>query len=460
VICLVLLLAASVLGPGQDGTLEDLAAAARWEELIVATAERLGEAPEDPEALYWSGRAYLERAQSLLDATAGRGRSRGADLARDLARAFLDRARDQLARVPATGDGFATDAADWLAYARYLGGEDPQLAEDMERWYAEDQAAYAAYVRGLIARDVGDAAAAEWFERAARAGNARPDFALVWAEALAVEGDGEQALEAWEAARRAGASTHALAATLQGLLPDVEDAGKRLDRLELLVVDDAARQDALLAWYRAHALEQLGRVSEAEETMAAATRQRTDATERAHARLLALLDRPRDAMTLLQRAVADGDDASLEQLVALADDLGRRRQFDDALAAYDAALDAEPNHGRAEANRALTQARAGRSLDGYAALLARRPGRADLLNDAGLASWGWARLDEARQRIEAAAALPGSRDAQENLAALLLTIEPVDPARAEELLASVLEVEPTRARALFLRHYASAIKSR
>ena len=77
----VLLLAASVLGPGQDGTLEDLAAASRWEELIVATAERLGEDPGESRALYWSGRAYLERAQSLLDATAGRGRSRGDDIA-------------------------------------------------------------------------------------------------------------------------------------------------------------------------------------------------------------------------------------------------------------------------------------------------------------------------------------------------------------------------------------------
>jgi tetratricopeptide (TPR) repeat protein len=176
--------------------------------------------------------------------------------------------------------------------------------------------------------------------------------------------------------------------------------------------------------------------------------------------LLALCGRPREAIALLEAAIGLGDGEALEQLVDMADDLGRGREFDEALAAYDKALEAEPNHRRAEANRALTRARAGRSLDGYEALVKRHPGRADLLNDAGLAAWGWGRLDEARRLIETAAELPGSTDAHENLAALLLTVEPHDPARARTLLKSVLEEEPTRSRALFLWHYSSAIKSR
>jgi hypothetical protein len=62
--------------------------------------------------------------------------------------------------------------------------------------------------------------------------------------------------------------------------------------------------------------------------------------------------------------------------------------------------------------------------------------------------------------MAAAAGLPGASDARENLAALLLMQEPVDPGRAGELLDSVLEEEPGRPRALFLRHYGSTSRSR
>lgn len=456
-----LLLAAVTLAPEQDGRLEALADDGRWDELIAVTAERLGADAKDIEALYWSGRAQVQRAESLLGSAAGRGRSRSADLARDLARSLLERAREQLALVVdsdvGSSAGARADAAEWLAYGRYLSGDDVQLAADIERWYEQEQSAYAAYVRGLIARDAGEPSAANWFGRAAEAEDARAEYALVWASTLAGDGDQRGALAAWDVARAAGAAPHALAAALQSLLPDAEDAAARLERLGSI---ESAEQDALLAWYRADALEQLGRLAEAEAELSRAGEQRSDATDRAHARLLALLDRPRDALSLLTPAAARGDVESLEALVDLADGLGRRRRFDVSLEVYEAALDAEPRHARALANRALTQARSGRSLDAYGALIERHPGRADLLNDAGLASWGWGRLEESRQRIESAASMPGATDARENLAALLLTQQPVDPARADSLLASVLETEPTRPRALFLRHFGRAMRSR
>jgi hypothetical protein len=66
----------------------------------------------------------------------------------------------------------------------------------------------------------------------------------------------------------------------------------------------------------------------------------------------------------------------------------------------------------------------------------------------------------ARDRLEAAAGLPGAVDALENLAALLLSEQPVDSLRARALLDTVLLAEPGRPRALFLRHRAAAITSR
>lgn len=458
---LALALAAVVLGGVQDAVLESLAAEARWEELIAVTAEHLAGDHADTEALYWSGRAHVERAQDLLAARASRRTRRGVDLALDLAHALLDRGREQLARVPDMEDGPWSDADEWIAYGRYLRGDDPGLAGDLEHWYESEHAGYAAYVRALIARDAGDAKAAEeWFGRAASADDTRPEFALAWAESLAARGERAGALEAWESARVAGAERDALLATLQAVLPGEVDAADRLERLDSVLAEEHAGRDALLAWYRAFALEQLGRVVEAEAGMARATENRSDATERARARLLALVDRPREARGVLAEAVARGDDEALEQVVALADELGLARRFDEALAAYDDALAAEPHHERARANRALTLARSGRSLDGYAELLARHPGRTDLLNDAGLAAWGWGRVDVARDRLEAAAGLPGAVDALENLAALLLSEQPVDSLRARALLDTVLLAEPGRPRALFLRHRAAAITSR
>jgi len=423
-----LLLAAAT--PAQDASLSDLA------------AERLDATPLDDEALYWSGRAEIERAVPLLD---------GPEFARGLARSRLRRAEEHLGAVQDAGR-FA-DAADWVLHARWLRGDDETLLADLER-LAGAGSAYAAWLRGRLARDRDEPAVA-WFERAAAL---QPDdvrFVLDLADARAAEGDPEGALSALDTARALGAERAAWLATLLSTLSGRENAARLLARLDPLLQEPEGALDALLAWHRAWALEQLGRTAEAEAVLAAATRGRTPDIERAQARLALLLGRPAAAASTLGPLAEAGDVEALDLLVSAADTLASGYRWDEALAIYAQALQAEPAHLRAAANRALTLARSGRSLDGYRELLSARPGRLDLVNDAALAALGWGRTAEARELLERAAAgpdeAPGVADARENLAALLLALRPPEAGAALTLLDGVLAADPARDRSLSLR---------
>jgi len=448
------------LFPAQDASLSALYARGRFDEVVSAAGERLSRDPSDQDALYWCGRAELERARQLLASRGSRVSRTGLDLALDLADAQLQRAADQLARVQPTEAGPRADAREWHWFARSLRAADETLAEQLERAWTDGSAPYAAYLRGLLLRESAPSEAAEWLQRAAEASPGRVDFQLAWADALARDGRREPALAAWERAGAAGASRGELAASLLDLLPSAEAVASRLERLDRLAASEGGSQDALLAWHRAFALEQLGRLADAEAVLAAAPEGRTGEIARAHARLLAALDRPREAQAMLVPLAGAGDDQALEQLVALADDQGRLRRYDVALAAYEAVLDIDPSHARAAANRALTLARSGGGLEAYRALAAAHADRADLLNDAALALWGGGQREEARALLERAAALPSGRDARENLASFLLDEQPPDPGAARPLLEAVLDDEPRRDRALYLRHVLTTVRSR
>lgn len=432
----------------QQPTLSDLAAEGRWDELDAMAAERLQAEPGDEEALYWSARALLARAEALRA---------GPEFARELAASWARRAQDGLGAVRDAAR--FPDAADWALYARYLQSGDEALAGDLERLAAEGSG-YAASLRGRLASDMG-APAADWFERAAalRPGEAGVLLDLAWARAA--EGDTEGALAALESARAAGAGRERWLAILLIALPGPGNAARLLARLEPLLQEPDGAQDALLAGYRAWALEQLGRTEEALAVLSAASLGRTPPIERAQARLLLLLGRPDEAATRLVPLAQAGDAEALDLLVSAADALATGYRWDEALAAYDSALATEPAHLRAAANRALALASSGRSLDGYAGLLAARPGRLDLVNDAALAHVGWGRTDEARALLERAAAgpdgAPGVADARENLAALLLALRPPDAEAALGLLERVLAADPGRDRSLTLRAAARRI---
>jgi hypothetical protein len=449
-----LILLALLIG-GQD-ELSELAAQGRWEELAAAASDRLDLDPSDDVALYWSGRASIERARVLLEAQGGEESGSTGRLAGDLARSLLSRALDRLSSVRVGADPVTRDAPDWAAFARYLDGRDAALAADMEDLYARQQSGYAAYLRGLIAADRGDRSDADWFGRAVRAEPTRDDFALAWALALGRRGERDAALAAWEQALAAEAPRPTLLAALLTLLPGTDNAADRLARLQRVADEPGASDDALLAWYLAYTLEQLGRAEEGEALLSAATGNRSWEVERAHARLLAVLDRAAEALPRLGELARQGDLEALEQLVGLGDQLAQERRWDEALAAYEMALSVEPRHLRAAGNRALTLSLAGRTLDGYRELVDRHPRRADLLNDAALAAWGWGRPDEARTLLERATLLEGALDARENLAALLLETGADSVSRARGLLEQVLAEEPERDRALFLLHRCAA----
>jgi tetratricopeptide (TPR) repeat protein len=194
--------------------------------------------------------------------------------------------------------------------------------------------------------------------------------------------------------------------------------------------------------------------------LAAATDNRQPGVERTQAALLLRLGRPLESAAVVRPLATAGDADALEQLVTAADALAQSFRWQESLALYDEALAIEPAHGRARSNRALTQARAGGPLDGYDALVAAHPGRADILNDAALCWQGRGERETARALFRRAAALPpdvaGSQDARENLAALLLSDRPPDAAGALTLLAAVLDTEPARDRSLVLRAQAKA----
>lgn len=409
-------------------------------ELQSLAAERLQADPGDAAASYWSGRALVARASGLLE---------GGEFAQAQARAWLQGALPCLA---AAGPGFP-DAGDWALYARFLSGDDPALAGDLER-LAQQGSAYAARLRGRLERDRG-APAAAWFARAAELQPDEAGLRLDLAGALGLEGRIDEGLAELEHARRLGADREAWLAVLLGLLPGPENAARLLARLDPLLAEPGAAEDAQLAWYRAWALEQLGRPQEAEAALVAAVAGRSAGSELALARLERRNGRAREAVVRLLPLVAAGDAPALDELVSAADDLAGLYLWEDALAAYAAALDAEPAHLRALANRALTEARAGRPLDAYGVLLERHPERLDFANDAALAALGRGDAAWARELLERAAAgpdgAPGVADARENLAALLLARRPPEAAAALAWLDRLLAAEPGRDRALVLR---------
>jgi tetratricopeptide (TPR) repeat protein len=439
-----------LLLPQQDA-MRDLADQGRWDEIIRQAEDRLGGGRSDHEARYWLGRASVERARVLLQ---------GRAFSRDLARAILHRAIGQLMLVPDDAAGAMSDAKEWRAYARFLSEDDAILAKELEQWFEEDGCGYAAYLRGLIAVAEDEPSAVQWLERAARRSPERPMFALEWSDALARAGRRSESLDAWDLARDNGADQALLLGQLLSLLPAVSDAGARLAKLDTLLNHPGARVDGQLAWYRAFSLEQIGLLAEAEQVMAAATDNRTWDVDRAHARLLARLGRRTEAGPLFAQAATEGDQLSLNGLIDLGNAAAGERLWEEGLQYYDIALGLEPRLQHAALNRALLLAQSGRSLDAYRSMVGRSGGRADILNDAALAAWGWGRLEEAENWFATAAELPGALDATENLAALLMSAGPVDGPRIDDMLGSVLSEEPTRARSLFLHHMARQFTTR
>lgn len=436
--------------------LETLAAAGRWETLRAQVDVRLALDGSDTEAQFWLGREQLEEAWGLLG---------GDRVARDIGRSVLDRAIQNLG---AADQGAEPRAADWLLQARFshwqLGspgdGEltTDTLAADLERRWAEEARPMAAYLRGHMAKAQGSDAALLWLERAARANPERSAFALDWSRELAGAADREGAVSAWQAAR--GATdwdlTELLAALLVAL-PSTADAGRRLELLDDLFAEPDLASDALLAWHRAHALGLLDRRVEAAAAFAAGTSGRTAAIDRAEASYLRLLGRIPEALELLFARAAERHWECLDDAVSIADGLAIAGDYSAALAAYETALVIEPRHELALWHRALALWHGGQDAAAAAAwadLIERYPGRSDITNDGALAAWGVGDLALARERLEQAMSWPGSEDAQENLAVLLLESTPGDPQRALELLEGVLQVDPQRDRSLTYRYRA------
>lgn len=439
----------SLVLPVQDAELAELAEAGRWQDLRERADQRLQLDPQDLDARHWLGRALLEEAWVLLD---------GDRLARDIGRSVLSRAVEHL-RAGAAADPTGT----WALRGRYTWLElhqgrtdlsgDPDLPADLERAWAEDGLAEAAYLRGWVER-LGGGDGEAWFERAASVPGPRAAHALEWARILGERGDREGAVAAWRAAAEADdLELSSLLATLVSLLPSSFYAEQRLALLDEL----GRHEQALVAWYRAHAASELGRQDLALAAFDAGTEQRTPAVDRAHAALLAAQDREQEAAALLLPLARERDWVALDQLIGVADGLGLARRFDESLALYDAALAVEPRHDTALRHRAITLWKAGRDAQAAAAwrgVLERSPGRSDLLNDAALAAWGRGDRALARELLERAVALPGARDAQENLALLLMEDAPEEAQRIRALLDAVLAEEPGRDRALSLRYRA------
>ena len=426
----------------QEGdALASLAWEGRWDDIIVLASERLDEQREDPPAAYWLGRAWLARAEGLLAGSSS-------TFARDLAGSSLDRAIDQLESLAAAGYG---DAREWFYYARYL-REDSRLAPDLESWFEADGSGYAAFLRGRVAQRDSDQTAVDWFRLAVDATPERGDYSLALCDQLMAEGRSDEALAAWQGASAAGVPASALLMRLLSLLPEAEEARRRLELIEKLVRERGLEKEAVSAWYRAHALEQVGRAAEAERVLSDAVEGRSSAIDRAHASLLGRLGRDMEAVERLRSWVSAGNPDAVEALTEVADGAAQRGKWSVALMSYDHVLEHAPNHERALRNRALTQWRAGHrdlALEGWRDLAGRWPGRSDVLNDAALFLWVGGQAREARGLWEQALEQPGGEDAAENLAVSLLASDPV---RAQELLGSLLDTNPTRDRALYHVH--------
>ncbi len=434
------LLAAS-LAVGAD-RLEEMAAAGQWDDIVVLASERLEAQPSDEVARFWLGRAWIVRGEELSAGSPGR-------FARDLARSNFTRAIDALGAVSVISPLYP-DASDWRSYARFR-RDDEDLAADMERDWAENARGYPAYIRGLIARREGSDDAVVWFRRATEAGLATADVRVALTDELGRQGRVEEGLAAWESARAAGVDAAVLAASLMALLPAESQAEQRLSRLASL---EGEPGDAVIAWYRAHALDSLGRTAEAEALMRAANLGRNAEIERFHAHLLIRLGRHDEALSRLTPWVEATDADAIEMVVDLADWLGLAQRWSEAVSAYDLVLGHQSSHERAARNRALTLSRAGREGEAFRAweqLVASYSRRADVLNDAALMYDGAGSPDRARALWEQALSLGQPGSAAENLAAFMLDAE---PERALDLLEQVVATDPTRDRALYLRKQA------
>ncbi|MGQ0552010.1 MAG: hypothetical protein ACT4PU_02185 [Planctomycetota bacterium] len=401
------------------------------------------------QARYESARERIERAQLLLE---------GRRFERNQAAGLLSQAIEELAELSAGTDASAAEAREWRNYARYLLGDDPALAADLEREYSAHGSAYAAHLRGRLASEGEPAVALLWFERAARAAPQRLDYQLTYAESLAANAQREAALLTWDAAReqallgeRVVEDGAALLSALARILPGRSGAASRLARIEALLNSSAAgSQQALWQWHHAFALEELGRLAESEAAFSAATEGRSAEYERAHGRLLGRLGRRVEAAEHALRAARAGDAAALDELLGLAGSAGRARRWEEALLLLEQGLQVEPRHYGLSEARALTLSLAGVSLDGYRELAERWPERGELLNDAGLAAWSWGQPQEALAYFERALRHSELSDARENCASWLLEFAPEQSERAEQLLREVLRGEPGRDRALAL----------
>jgi len=445
--------------PAPEVAIEDfdtLAAAGRWETLRSQADARLSLDASDTEALFWLGREQLEEAWGLLD---------GDRVARDIGRSVLDRAIQNLG---AADQGSEPRAADWLLQARFsrwqLGSPGDgdlttdTLADALELQWSQDARPMAAYLRGHMAMVQGGDGALQWFERAALAAPDRSAFSLDWSRELAAAGDRAGAVAAWQSARRGTdwALTDLLAALLVAL-PSTADADRRLELLDGLFAEPDLASDAMLAWHRAHALGLLDRREEAAAAFAAGSSGRTPAIDRAEASYLRVLGRLPEALELLFARARERHWDCLDDAVSIADSLAIAGDHSAALSAYETALSIEPRHELALWHRALSLWHGGQdeaAAAAWADLIERYPGRSDITNDGALAAWGVGDLPLAQERLEQAMSWPGSEDAQENLAVLLLESSPPDPQRALDLLEGVLQVDPRRDRSLLYRYRA------
>lgn len=434
----------------------DLAGQGRWAELTELAEARLAADPRDAEARYWQGRQCLVQAESLLA---------GGRLGSSLALSLLDRSVELL--DPSAGQDGPGDGRIWWLEARVLrwrlrdrdpaeASADGGILGDLELAWSEERMAAAAHHRGLIAWEAGEPDHIAWLERAAGTEPASARFCLPLAQALADAGRTDEALAAFDRAAGAGdAWLDDLLPVLGALLPARRDAGRRLERLDALATRRAWSADALLGWHRAHAFQQLGESDRALAAFEQGVERRTDEIERAHASHLAAAGHRAAAFARLLPLSRARDWTAFEQAIGIAASMAERRDFGAARDAFDDLIEIEPRHDALLWNRALALWKSGsdeESERAFDALLARLPGRADALNDAALAAWGAGDTGRARGLLEQAAALPGSRDAAENLARLLLETGDVDVDRIAELLDGVLAVEPARARAIVLRH--------
>ena len=442
--------------------LDDLAAAGHWEELRVLADDRLASDPDDDLAHYWFGRDLLAQALELAD---------GGRVGRDIGRTLLDRAVQHLEQVDEQPDTSTSDALDWLLEARFArrwalaNGDarnpvEARLETELGSYWERDGVAMAAFLRGALADEAGAPDALAWYERAAGAAPERSRFQQRLALAYAGAGRRSEALQAYDQAAAAPDGwLEDLLSVLITILPGRRDSEARLARLDALLAWPEWSDHALLAWYRAHALAQLGRSEEAVHAFELATRGRTAETDRAYASHLIAAGRFDEALALLLPRVREHDWASLDQALVAIGRLASMREHEQAVAACDDLLAVEPRHELVLWNRALLLWKAGRddeAQEAFDTLIERLPDRADVLNDAALAAWGAGRLERARMLLGQAVELPGSIDGAENLALLLLERDPGARSRVSELLDRVLAEEPGRPRALWLRHLARA----